>query len=50
VKLSELQQMNSAGLVERFTQVAVAQDNALLGSERSKFNRLFREMMQVVDE
>ena len=37
-------------LVERFVQICVAQDNALLGNELGKFNQLFAQMRAVTDE
>jgi len=33
-----------------FTQIAVAQDNALLEGETAKFNRLYERMKEVSDE
>jgi hypothetical protein len=37
-------------LVARFAQIGVAQDQALLGGQTGKFNRLFEEMAEVSSE
>jgi hypothetical protein len=37
-------------LVERFTKISLEQDDALLGSEISRFNRLFDQKIAVVNE
>jgi hypothetical protein len=50
MKQIELSAMSSANLVERFAEIVVAQDQALLGGEHSKFNRLFRQMMDIANE
>jgi hypothetical protein len=50
MKQSDLAKMSSMDLVKRFAQIVVAQDVALLGGERSKFNRLFQQMMDVTNE
>lgn len=50
MKQTELSTMSPANLVERFAEIVVAQDQALLGGEHSKFNRLFRQMMDVANE
>ena len=42
--------MTTSDLVERFAQIGVAQDRALLGGEIAKFNRLFQQMMDVANE
>jgi hypothetical protein len=42
--------MSSTKLVERFAEIVVAQDQALLAGEITKFNRLFRQMMDVANE
>jgi Domain of unknown function (DUF2019) len=42
--------MSSANLVERFAEIVVAQNQALLGGELAKFNRLFRQMMDIANE
>jgi len=50
MKRIELTDMTTADLVERFAQIGVAQDQALLGGEIAKFNRLFDRMSDVSDE
>jgi hypothetical protein len=50
MKQIELSAMSSANLVERFAEIVVAQDQALLGGEHPKFNRLFRQMMDIANE
>jgi len=50
MKLMELNEMRSNDLVDRFAKIVVAQDQALLAGELSKFNRLFRQMMDVANE
>lgn len=50
MKQSGFEKMSSADLVERFAQIVVAQDVALLGGKRSTFNRLFQQMMDVTNE
>ena len=50
MKRTSLAKMSSVDLVERFGQIAVAQDEALLGGETTKFNRLYGRMMDVVNE
>src|SRR5947209_1112841 len=50
MKLIELEEMSSKDLVDRFVKIVVAQDQALLAGEHSKFNRLFRQMMDVANE
>jgi hypothetical protein len=50
MKYINLSAMSSANLIERFAEIVVAQDQALLGGEHSKFNRLFRQMMDVANE
>src|ERR1700731_1891002 len=50
MKKIELSDMSSANLVKRFAEIVVAQDHALLGGEITKFNRLFRQMMDVANE
>jgi hypothetical protein len=42
--------MSVDGLVERFVEIGVAQDRALLHGELGKFSRLFKEMQDVVQE
>jgi len=50
MKKVDLGTMTSKDLVERFTEIVVAQDRALLGDEITKFNDLFRQMMDVANE
>ncbi len=50
MKRIELANMTTSDLVERFAQIGVAQDRALLGGEIAKFNRLFQQMMDVANE
>jgi hypothetical protein len=50
MKMIELDTMRSIDLVDRFAEIVVAQDRALLAGERTKFNRLFRQMMDVANE
>jgi hypothetical protein len=50
MKPVDLGAMSSKDLVERFTEIVVAQDRALLGGETAKFNRLFGQMMDVANE
>jgi hypothetical protein len=45
-----LDEMAAKDLVELFARIVVAQDQALLGRERAKFNRLFDQMMDVTNE
>ena len=47
VKLSS---MSADGLVERFAEICLAQDEALLYSSSAKYNPLFRQMIAVEDE
>jgi hypothetical protein len=42
--------MSGTDLVELFAKIVVAQDEALLGGEHAKFNRLFVKMMEVSNE
>jgi hypothetical protein len=50
MKRAKLADMTIADLAERFAQIGVAQDQALLAGETAKFNRLFRQMMDVANE
>jgi hypothetical protein len=50
MKRIQLSALSSKNLVERFAQIVVAQDRALLGGEITKFNHLFRQMMDVANE
>lgn len=45
-----LDAMSVDQLVERFAAVTVAQDDAILGRESAKFNRLYDRMQEVSDE
>lgn len=46
----KLERMTTAELVERFAEIGIAQNQALLGLEIAKFNRLFDRMTAVRDE
>ena len=50
MKRTSLDKMSAADLVERFGLIVAAQDEALLGGETTKFNRLYGRMMDVVNE
>ncbi|MDB5654291.1 MAG: hypothetical protein JWQ94_1904 [Tardiphaga sp.] len=50
MKRTELSNMTTAGLVELFKQIGLAQDAALLGGGIAKFNRLYDRMNAVSDE
>ncbi|MDR6304804.1 hypothetical protein GGQ85_002519 [Nitrobacter vulgaris] len=50
MKRANLKEMSSPDLVERFTEIGVAQDQALLGGQTSKFNRLFKQMVELSNE
>jgi hypothetical protein len=50
VKKTQLAKMTAQELVERFTVIAVAQDEALLGGQIAKYNRLFDQMADVSNE
>jgi hypothetical protein len=50
MKRIQLTDMTTTDLVERFAQIGVAQDQALLGGEITKFNRLFDRMGEVSNE
>jgi ParB-like chromosome segregation protein Spo0J len=45
-----LTKMTVAQLVARFADTAIAQDEALLGNEIERFNRLFQNMQAIVQE
>lgn len=45
-----LSDMTTQDLVERFAQIGRAQDEALLGGQISKFNRLFDQMAEISKE
>jgi hypothetical protein len=46
----QLHQMTTPDLVALFARVAVGQDEALLGRQRSRFNRLYKTMIDISDE
>lgn len=50
LKKTKLDAMTVDQLVERFAAITVAQDDALLGHEFAKFNRLYDRMKEVSDE
>ena len=50
MKQVDLGAMSSKNLVQRFAEIVVSQDRALLGGEIAKFNRLFQQMMDVANE
>ena len=50
MKRIQLSDVTTRNLVERFAQIGVAQDRALLGGEITKFNRLFDQMAAVSNE
>jgi hypothetical protein len=50
MKRVQLTEMTVADLVERFAQIGVAQDQALLSGDIGKFNRLFDRMGDVSNE
>jgi hypothetical protein len=50
MKRTEISKVAAADLVELFEKIGVAQDEALLGGEIAKFNRLYDRMAAVSDE
>jgi hypothetical protein len=50
MKTVKLREMTSSQLVERFADIALQQDRALLGNETGKFNRLYGQMDEVEGE
>lgn len=46
----KIEEMSVAELVDRFAQICLEQDQALLYSDISKFNKIYREMVAVRDE
>jgi ParB-like chromosome segregation protein Spo0J len=50
VKTAKLHDLSTDQLVESFIEVCLAQDEALLDGEIAKFNRLFDNMRDVVEE
>ena len=47
---TSLHRLSTEDLVELFAQIGVAQDEADLGGETAKYNRLFRRMTDVANE
>lgn len=47
---SEFSKLGSDALVEQFSEIAVAQDQALLRSELSEYNHLYKTMRLIEDE
>lgn len=50
MKRTALEKMPTEDLVELYSKIGVAQDEADLGVEIAKYNRLFRRMMDVANE
>jgi hypothetical protein len=50
MKRKKVTEMTSDELVDRFTTIAIERDDALLGNEISRFNRLFDQKIDVVNE
>lgn len=50
MKREKISEMTTQRLVSRFAEIGVAQDEALLGGQRAKFNRLFAEMSEISNE
>ncbi len=50
MKHAKLISMTTQDLVRLFTQIAVAQDDALLGGQIAEFNRLYGRMKEISDE
>jgi len=50
MKAIELSKATTNELVGYFARVVVGQDEALLGGQRARFNRLFKEMMSISNE
>jgi hypothetical protein len=50
MKRARLQELTADQLVERFTAIALDQDEALLMDEIAKFNRLFDQMEAIEEE
>ncbi len=46
----ELSALAASELVDNFVQIAVRQDECLLANEIAKYNRLFRQMQDIVQE
>lgn len=50
MKRDRLDDLTTQDLVDLFAQIAVAQDNAILGGQIATFNKLYRQMKDVSDE
>lgn len=50
MKRRNINQMTSAELVQEFVEAAVAQDAAELHGQSAKYNRFFKQMMDVTNE
>ncbi|MBI5130386.1 MAG: DUF2019 domain-containing protein [Rhodopseudomonas palustris] len=50
MKTIDLEAMSTDELVQRFAEIGVAQDHALLGGRLREFNRLFDKMAEVSQE
>jgi hypothetical protein len=50
MKRNDLEDQTANQLVERFTTIGMDQDKALLRREHGKFNRLFDELTEIVEE
>lgn len=50
MKQNSLEEMTESQLVERFTAIALAQDQAMLRGQYAEFNRLFDQMETVEQE
>ena len=48
--MKQIDRMTSEQLVELFTEIALAEDDAMTGFDNSKFNRLFMQRMAVQEE
>ena len=49
-KKPRLSDLSIEELVEKFTEITLAQDDAIMRDENAKFNRLFKQMVDVEDE
>ncbi|WP_048648097.1 DUF2019 domain-containing protein [Nitratireductor soli] len=47
MKLRDIRTAQTERLIERFIEIGIEQDHALLGNEVSRFNRLFGEKKQI---
>ncbi len=50
MKRANVQAMSTEALVHRFVEIALAQDDALLGFDNASSNRLYHQMRAVVEE